>query len=665
MENVLQKDLMHALVGEVTDGYMIIDNQGDIVTSDIDEIVVFNKMDDDREQKKNIWNLIDHAYKNRLQEMVNFICENKTISSYFLEVDDYPRVVYQVRVFPFNNFIGIVFWDVTVEQNIRQAIEENYKSLSLLHDAAEDIIHKQTPKELLDSLFDKLSEELGLDIYVNYILDPEVGKIYLMNHKGIPSEVAEEIKWLEMGQAVCGTVAQTETRMCVENIPQSTDPLVDLIKSLGIKTYACHPLYSKGKLIGTLSFGSSHKERFTQSELDLLEKICDQIAKSLEKSFMISELKETNSSIANMNQKLKEQQQRLTNIFEGAIDGIVITDQDFTIIDANSAALDLLEVRDKDTLPFNFFNLFPDEEKALAKKYAKDLIENGKVYGEIHVNSIKGKRRVIGFSGVLDINPDRNLIIYRDITHQKELEKELIKVKNEAERANQAKTDFLLEMSHEFRTPLNTVIGYSELLQELDKEGFSDQQRDRIQKINHAGQELLYKVNQIIKYTSEDQEKEFSQNSIHVSSLFNRIFQHLKLEAEQNQIKLDLLYSDVDFIKINGDQEQLFQALKEIVRNGIQYNYTGGVVQSKAYKEAGKFIIEIIDSGIGLSEQQINHLYNPFKRNEENHHNTTGMGMGLSIALRIIHELKGTLSVTSEMEKGSIFKVSIPICLKQ
>jgi signal transduction histidine kinase len=194
-----------------------------------------------------------------------------------------------VKILISDEYIQIILEDITTKKVL--AKNDIQQRLSILCETANHLIYKNNLKEIFDSLFQELAEYLDLDIYFNYMYQEPSHKLKLLNFHGVPDVKAKEIEWLDLGEAVCGTVAKTSKPMFAEHIQESMDPRVALVKSLGIQSYVCHPLLSYGKLIGTLSFGSSKRAQFSSEELQLVETICAQLAATLERTNLISELK--------------------------------------------------------------------------------------------------------------------------------------------------------------------------------------------------------------------------------------------------------------------------------------------------------------------------------------------------------------------------------------
>ncbi|MDI7743568.1 GAF domain-containing sensor histidine kinase [Lysinibacillus fusiformis] len=238
-----------------------------------------------------------------------------------LEIQYNNHSTLEVKFYPIDKNLIFIIKDKTKHVQVSDIIEENDQKisilteisdqkLSILNEISEDIIKFHEPKKMLDSLFERLSSLLDLDFYFNYFLDSSKEQIRLINYHGIPKKTAESINILQFGEAICGTVAKIRKKIIAENVDTSDDPKVQLIKSWNIKAYICHPLFSHGKLLGTLSFGSSKRSTFSPFEVELIGRICNQVATSLERVFLIAKLKETNRVLITTNQQLLTEKDR-------------------------------------------------------------------------------------------------------------------------------------------------------------------------------------------------------------------------------------------------------------------------------------------------------------------------------------------------------------------
>ena len=180
----------------------------------------------------------------------------------------------------------------STEESIRQAKEAAERRafrLKLLSDTAAELLSFEPPQDLMESIFRRISSHLGLEVYIHYQLD-ESGRLELVCCSGVPEEVLPRV--LEPGQAVCGTVAAERRPIAVEDVQASSDEITDLIRPLGITAYACNPLISRGRFLGTLSFGTRLRTSFDPGELDLMATLCDQVAVAVERDRLMFELRQ-------------------------------------------------------------------------------------------------------------------------------------------------------------------------------------------------------------------------------------------------------------------------------------------------------------------------------------------------------------------------------------
>ncbi len=163
------------------------------------------------------------------------------------------------------------------------ALRRSNTRLELLSNVASELLASDSPQAIVESLAQKVMAFLDCHAFFNYLVDDGAGKLHLNACAGVSAETARDIEWLDLGAAVCGCVAVAGSRIVAEDIPTTRDPRTDLVASLGIKAYACHPLLSKGKVIGTLSFGTRTRTRFDADALALMKTVTDHIAIAMER----------------------------------------------------------------------------------------------------------------------------------------------------------------------------------------------------------------------------------------------------------------------------------------------------------------------------------------------------------------------------------------------
>jgi PAS domain S-box-containing protein len=182
--------------------------------------------------------------------------------------------------------LGPAVQNALVQQRMRmehrraeEKVRSSLRRFELLTAAAADLLVMTDPQEFVEELCRRVMEQLDCHVFFNFLADEKAGRLHLNACTGIPEEEAQRIEWLDYGVAVCGCVARDGCRIVAENIQTTPDPRTELVKSYGIRAYACHPLQVvEGKVIGTLSFGSRTRETFSDDDLSLMRAAADQVA---------------------------------------------------------------------------------------------------------------------------------------------------------------------------------------------------------------------------------------------------------------------------------------------------------------------------------------------------------------------------------------------------
>ena len=150
--------------------------------------------------------------------------------------------------------------------------------LELLTYVSSQLLASDRPQLLVEELCGRVMEYLDCQVFFNFLVDEQKSRLHLNAWAGIPREKAQEIEWLDFGVAVCGCAAKAGNRIVAENIETTHDIRTELVKSFGIKAYACHPLLEQKRVIGTLSFGTSTSNTFSEDELAMMKAVADQVA---------------------------------------------------------------------------------------------------------------------------------------------------------------------------------------------------------------------------------------------------------------------------------------------------------------------------------------------------------------------------------------------------
>ena len=193
------------------------------------------------------------------------------------------------------------------QRNAEETIRCSLERFELLASTAGRLLQSSEPQKVVESLCLKVMEHLDCHAFFNYLADEHAGRLQLNACAGIPQEKAAQIEWLDYGMAVCGCAARDGCRIVAEHIPTTPDPRTELVKSFGIKAYACHPLLgSAGEVIGTLSFGTRSRETFSENDLSLMKAVADHVAVAIIRMQTERSLRRTVSELERSNRELEQ-----------------------------------------------------------------------------------------------------------------------------------------------------------------------------------------------------------------------------------------------------------------------------------------------------------------------------------------------------------------------
>lgn len=187
-----------------------------------------------------------------------------------------------------------VWHDITERIKSEEALRQSTDRFALLAMIAGELLNTSEPLPLVESLCRRVMEHLNCEVFFNFLVDERAGRLHLNAYAGVQDDEAMRVEWLDFGSAVCGCAARDACRIIAEHIPSTSDPRTELIKSFGIKAYACHPLLGEGgKVIGTLSFGTRERETFSQEDISLMRAVSDHVAMAMVRKMNEEALRES------------------------------------------------------------------------------------------------------------------------------------------------------------------------------------------------------------------------------------------------------------------------------------------------------------------------------------------------------------------------------------
>ncbi|MDH5614099.1 MAG: ATP-binding protein [Gammaproteobacteria bacterium] len=283
------------------------------------------------------------------------------------------------------------------------------------------------------------------------------------------------------------------------------------------------------------------------------------------------------------------------------------------------------------------------------------------------INITKDKREIPVEIFLQYVNPPgekpRFVIISHDIVLRKKIEEDIINAKNEAEKANKIKSEFLARVSHELRTPMNAILGFGQLLNENEDSGLDETHKMYVEEMMKAGYHLLGLINEVLDLSQIESGKiEINKEFFDCHQAIRECLSIMKPIADKRGITLEYCADDNILAKINNDKKRFMEIMLNFVSNAIKYNRPEGRVTITLDDLSNQRIrINITDTGMGLDDEQQQHLFNPFYRAGAEYSQIEGTGIGLVIVKQLVESMGGNLGFSSIVNKGSTFWVEFDI----
>ncbi len=360
--------------------------------------------------------------------------------------------------------------------------------------------------------------------------------------------------------------------------------------------------------------------------------------------------------------------EELEAILDTATDGVLVLDQRGHILSMNRAAEALFGVGGKDYAGRYFTDLIADESQKAALDYLDGLASNGvasvlndgrEVIGRVPAGGLIPLFMTMGRLG----EADKFCAVLRDITHWKNVEAELIAARRDAETANTQKSEFLAKVSHEIRTPLNAIIGFSEVMMSERFGPISNERyRDYLRDINISGAHLVSLINDLLDLSKIEAGKyELTFSSVAINAAIQECVAIMQPQANRERIIIRTSLPP-DVPSVVADPRSMRQILLNLVSNAIKFTRAGGqVIVSSALETNGEVTVRIRDTGIGMSEKDIEVALKPFRQvAAAREDRDQGTGLGLPLTKAMIEANRATLTIDSTPDQGTLIKITFP-----
>jgi signal transduction histidine kinase/CheY-like chemotaxis protein len=367
------------------------------------------------------------------------------------------------------------------------------------------------------------------------------------------------------------------------------------------------------------------------------------------------------------------------SLFQAAPGSYLVLDPDLVIVAVSDAYLrDTMTVREQ-IVGRGLFEVFPDNPddpgatgehnlRASLDRVRRDHVPDTMALQQYDIRrpDADGGGFEVRFwspvnSPVLEPGGELTFIIHSvtDVTELVRRDKALLEAKEEAERANTAKSEYLSRMSHELRTPLNAILGFAQL---LELEDLAEEQRENLHFILSAARHLLALINEVLDIAAiEAGRLPLSLEPVAVADVVAETVSLIRPLADQHQVLL-VSPPQSPATHVTGDCQRLKQVLLNLLSNAVKYNRPGGTVQLGFEAAADERLrVQVIDSGLGIPEHALDQLFVPFERLGSEESGVEGAGLGLPLSKRLAEAMGGTLEVATVLGEGSTFWVELPV----
>lgn len=373
------------------------------------------------------------------------------------------------------------------------------------------------------------------------------------------------------------------------------------------------------------------------------------------------------------NQRSRAAEQRFRSILRLSPEAVITTGPQGTIRLFSKGAEDIFGYKAHEVIGRSLDILIPERFRNIHKKHMR----NFKTRDIDHIVMTQ-RSEIIGLTregrefpasaSVSKLEVDNTTlftVLLHDVTDQRLFEDQLSKAKEDAERANVAKSDFLAGMSHELRTPLNAIIGFSEMITgEVIGPVNNRKYLDYATNIHTAGRHLLSLINDLLDISRlEMGEIEPQNDEVDLVGVIDEVNTMIKGAVD----KAELTYNcriQPNLPNLHGDRRRISQILINILSNAIKFTPRGKSVTTTAFARMGRITITVADTGIGIREEDLDRITDPFVQTHEFDVNkaieSNGVGLGLALVKKMTEMHDGQLSIDSSFGQGTKITIQFP-----
>jgi PAS domain S-box-containing protein len=592
--------------------------------------------------------------------------------------------------------------DVTDRRRAEEDLREGHRRLELLAETASRLLASDAPQTIVDALCRNVLTHLDCHVFFNYLVDGASRRLRLNAYGGIPEDAARAIEWLDYGVAVCGCVARDGCRIVAEDIPGTPDPRTDLERSFGVLAYACFPLVSRGLVIGTLSFGTRSRLRFSEEDLALMKTVADQVAMAMERMRFVADLQASEGALRRIRDELEARVQERTaelekansrlqaeiaerrqaqdalrtaslyarSLIEASLDPLVTISAGGKVMDVNKATELATGISRDRLIGTDFSDYFTDPQKARAG-YRQVFLEGSVRDYPLAIRHASGRVTEVLYNATTYTDEAGRVqgvfAAARDVTERNRAEEALRRAHDELEirvrertaqleALNRELEGFSYSVAHDLRAPLRAIDGFAQMLVEDYDRTLGTEGKRLLDVIRGNTRKMATLIDDLLAFSRLGRQ-EIRLSDLDMAEIAQSVFAELKADLPDRRLEFRL----EALPRSRGDTSMVRLALGNLLANAIKFTRPRelALIEVGGAAEANESRYFVRDNGVGFNMKYIDKVFGVFQR-LHSAEEFEGTGVGLAIVERIVHRHGGRVWAEAAEGKGATFYFTLP-----
>ena len=541
---------------------------------------------------------------------------------------------------------------VEVRIKAEEAMGRSMKRFETLSDTAGTLLRSREPQESINSICSKVMRQLDCHMFLNYLVTDTPGRLRLNAFAGISGEEAKRIGLLENGSAICIRVAGEGYSVSAEKIQQSDEEPTALVRSYGMRAYACNPILDgDGKVTGTLSFGTRSRDAFDEEDNSLMKAVTDVVAEAMIRIKNEVDIKRSRDvleeRVKERTAQLADERKRLFDVMETLPVYIAILSADHRLTYSNKYFRDRFSVDSSRRCHQAMFN----SEQPCEKCAVHEVLNGKKQHNWTWTTPAGCNYDIYDFPFREADGTDKILEMGIDMTESRRAQEALLESHSQIERLKRLSDIGTLAstVAHELRNPL-AAIGIATY--NIKRKAKNDNIGGYLESIEKKVKESSQIINNLLFYSRL---KPPSLEKVVLYDMLEETAHDLAARINK-EIKISPQFDALKGVIVDADPTQLKEVFNNLINNALEaVSPKDGNIEIRGLLNDGKVRITIQDNGQGIESGNLEKVFDPFFTTK-----SKGTGLGLSVCRQIINNHGGSIWLESGKGNGTAAHLLIP-----